>query len=200
MIEKKDTARTILKAAASEFSNHGLAGARIDRIAAHAGVNKAMIYYHFKSKDNLYQTIIDSHLDKIRNFFKERMALLESPEEIFRSLAEFYNTQFIDREFIPIFLREIADGSDRIRNAFGDFIAKGPAVKLRALLKNAIETGEFRAVSVEQTIASFIGMNLYYLLMSPLINKILELKDENDFREKRPEAVFDLFLNGIKAR
>lgn len=200
MIEKKDTARTILTAATDEFSKYGLAGARMDRIAATAGVNKAMIYYHFRNKDSLYQTIIDTHLDKIRNFFKERISLLEDPEEIFKSLAEFYNTQFIDREFIPILLREIADGSDRIRNAFGDFIAKGPAIKLKAVLENAIEKGEFRRVSIEHTIASFIGMNLYYLLMSPLINKILEITDENDFREKRPESVFDLFVNGVKVR
>src|SRR5213592_978323 len=48
----------ILAAAALEFSARGFAGARVDRIARRAKVNKAMLYYHFKSKDRLYKTLL----------------------------------------------------------------------------------------------------------------------------------------------
>jgi AcrR family transcriptional regulator len=43
----------ILAAAALEFAERGFAGARVDRIARRANVNKAMLYYHFMSKDRL---------------------------------------------------------------------------------------------------------------------------------------------------
>lgn len=197
---KKDTAQKIIEAAAEEFAGHGLAGARIDRIAKLAGVNKAMIYYHFKSKDELYQTIIDRHLNKISNFFRERVALLDNPDEIFRTLSEFYNSQFIDKNFIPILLREIASGGDIIKKSFGDFLSKGPVMKLKGVIEEAARTGAFRPVNSRQAIASFIGMNLFYLFMSPMVNQILEIEDEKEFREKRPDAVFDLFFYGIKAK
>src|SRR3954468_2337586 len=48
----------LLAAAATEFAAHGFAGASVDRIARHARVNKAMIYYHFKSKAALYGEIL----------------------------------------------------------------------------------------------------------------------------------------------
>src|SRR6185436_18301871 len=48
----------ILAAAALEFSERGLAGARVDRIARRARVNKAMIYYHFGSKQALYRAVL----------------------------------------------------------------------------------------------------------------------------------------------
>src|SRR5581483_4728087 len=48
----------ILAAAAAEFSERGFAGARVDRIARRARVNKAMLYYHFKSKQHLYRTLL----------------------------------------------------------------------------------------------------------------------------------------------
>jgi AcrR family transcriptional regulator len=48
----------LIAAAASEFARRGFAGANVDRIARAAGVNKAMIYYHFKSKAALYQEIL----------------------------------------------------------------------------------------------------------------------------------------------
>ena len=181
--DKKNSASSILEAATKEFSQYGLSGARIDRIAERAQVNKAMIYYHFRSKEQIYQTIIERHLDKLRHFFKERMVWLDDPEDIFHNLAEFYNSQFISPAFIPILLREIASGGERIINTFAEF-----------------EQGSFRKIDSRQAIASFIGMNLYYLIMSPLINKILEIENEKDFRENRPEAIVDLFLNGIRTK
>jgi AcrR family transcriptional regulator len=48
------TRKRILHAAIREFSAHGLAGARTDAIAASAKVNKALLYYYFKSKSSLY--------------------------------------------------------------------------------------------------------------------------------------------------
>src|SRR6188472_266478 len=48
----------ILAAAAGEFAARGFAGARVDRIARRARVNKAMLYYHFKSKERLYRTLL----------------------------------------------------------------------------------------------------------------------------------------------
>ncbi len=198
--DKKNTASLILEAATEEFSKFGLAGARIDRIAKLAGVNKAMIYYHFQSKEKLYQTIIEQFVDKLRHFFKERIVLLDNPEEIFLNLSEFYNSHFANPTFIPILLREIASGGDMIKKTFAEFMAEGPAHKLKAVIENSVEQGSFRNIDSRQAIASFIGMNLFYLIMSPLVNNILEIKDEKDFREKRPEAIVDLFFNGIKTK
>lgn len=60
------TQAQILDAAEEEFARYGLAGAKIDAIAARTGVVKAMIYYYFESKEGLYQAVmqrIGSELD-----------------------------------------------------------------------------------------------------------------------------------------
>ena len=51
--------RAILEAAAAEFANEGIAGARIDAIAAAAGVNKALLYYYFQDKETLYGAVLE---------------------------------------------------------------------------------------------------------------------------------------------
>jgi TetR/AcrR family transcriptional regulator len=56
------TQRAILAAALDEFSVHGPAGARIDRIAAAAGVNKRMLYHYFGSKDGLWAALLADQL------------------------------------------------------------------------------------------------------------------------------------------
>jgi AcrR family transcriptional regulator len=51
------TRRRLLDTARAEFSAHGIAGARVDRIAASSGVNKAQIYHYFGSKDELFDAV-----------------------------------------------------------------------------------------------------------------------------------------------
>lgn len=56
------TKRLLLEAATQEFSDHGLAGARVDRIATAAGVNKERIYQYFGKKDELFAAVLHSRL------------------------------------------------------------------------------------------------------------------------------------------
>lgn len=56
------TRERILAAATAEFAQHGLAGARVDRIATTAASNKAQLYAYFGSKDALFDTIFDAHV------------------------------------------------------------------------------------------------------------------------------------------
>lgn len=63
------TRKRILEAAVAEFSRYGIAGARVDRIAAAAGSNKAMIYAYFGSKDGLLEAVggwlVAWHLEEV---------------------------------------------------------------------------------------------------------------------------------------
>src|SRR5712671_2080560 len=53
----QDTKRRILAAATEEFTEHGIAGARVDRIAAAANSNKAMLYAYFGNKEQLFDAV-----------------------------------------------------------------------------------------------------------------------------------------------
>jgi AcrR family transcriptional regulator len=54
------TRRRLLRAATEEFAAYGIAGARVDRIAAAAQSNKAQIYHYFGSKDGLFDAVFDA--------------------------------------------------------------------------------------------------------------------------------------------
>lgn len=56
------TRRRLLDAATAEFAEHGLAGARVDRIAQAAGVNKERIYQYFGKKDDLFAAVLGTRL------------------------------------------------------------------------------------------------------------------------------------------
>jgi len=58
------TKRRILDAALAEFSEKGIAGARVDAIAERAGINKRMLYYYFGSKEELFHEILQRRVDE----------------------------------------------------------------------------------------------------------------------------------------
>jgi AcrR family transcriptional regulator len=59
------TRERILRAAATEFARHGVAGARVDRIAATARANKERIYHHFGSKERLFEAVMNDAMVQI---------------------------------------------------------------------------------------------------------------------------------------
>src|ERR1035438_1124525 len=75
---KRGVARrqAILSAAERIFATAGLAGARTDEIAAAAGVNKALLYYYFQSKEHLYEAVVEDHF---REFNRRALEILEAP-------------------------------------------------------------------------------------------------------------------------
>jgi AcrR family transcriptional regulator len=63
--DRAESARLLLEASAVEFAQHGVGGARIDRIAERAGVNKASIYTYFGKKDDLFEAAITEKLGEL---------------------------------------------------------------------------------------------------------------------------------------
>jgi AcrR family transcriptional regulator len=196
------TQEKILAAAREEFGARGLDGARVDRIARAAGVNKAMIYYHFRSKEQLYETVVQQFIDSLAKFLGRVLTEEADLESLLLAVSAFYGRVFeTSREMRPIMLREMAAGGDRARNLFIKMFTEVDAPrKIRALFESEVRKGRLRKVDTPQTFVSFVGMNLFYLLFAPVINSIWEIQDEQSFRRSRPEAVVDLFLNGVRSR
>ncbi len=59
------TRQRLIDAARTEFAGFGIAGARVDRIAANAGANKAQIYHYFGSKDRLFDAVWESVVQQV---------------------------------------------------------------------------------------------------------------------------------------
>lgn len=83
------TRQAILAAATDEFAENGLAGGRVDRIAEVSGANKRMIYYYFRSKDDLYLAVLEAMYTAMRE--SERTLSLDhlAPLDALRTLVEF---------------------------------------------------------------------------------------------------------------
>ena len=199
---KSGSRAKILNAAMNEFAELGLAGARVDRIARRAGVNKAMIYYHFASKEDLYQKVIEGEMERLIALFQVQIEEVRDTEELLLALSEnYYNLLGADSKFGPIAIREMASGGKRLKAAMVNLVAKrGLSGKLKRIIDQGKRDGRYRDIDSRQALISFISMNLFYLVMAPVVNAIWEIKDDKKFRKERPQAVVDLFMRGLEAR
>src|SRR5216683_204597 len=68
------TARRIVATAEDIFAEQGLAGARMDEIARAAKVNKALLYYYFRSKEELHRFVLEALLSQLRTSVDEAVA------------------------------------------------------------------------------------------------------------------------------
>ena len=109
-----DSQAAIFNAAAVEFSELGYDAAGVDRIAARAGVNKAMLYYHFGSKRALYIEVLR---DMFRAVGARARAIADGQGTALEKLDLWIATIVTEAAarpwFPPIMLRELASGAPR---------------------------------------------------------------------------------------
>src|SRR6185503_6050688 len=135
----------ILAAAALEFAARGFAGARVDRIARRARVNKAMIYYHFKSKRALYCALLREMFTLAGNRLEQIASSdLPSPEKIDEAIALFADMIQQHAAFPAVMLREVAEGGAHLDAETLTALTRVPRL-VAAIVQEGISAGVFRA-------------------------------------------------------
>ncbi len=189
-----DVMQRILEAATEVFATQGLAGARMDEIAARAGVSKALIYYHVPDKESLYASVMSATLTAARETLLETVAPGRDPEErlrlAIRAIAALAAT---NPHFAPLMLREIATGGAvlpdeilvQMRTVFGVI---GDA------LREGIEAGTFREVDPVTTHMLVAGGVLVLIAGTPIRQRVRGASRA----EAIPEDVASLLLEGIR--
>lgn len=196
------TRKRILDAALGEFATRGVAGARVDRIAKTAGVNKAMIYYHFDSKEELYHTILDEFFYDVISKIRREVGAESTLEDRLRVLAEHYNEVFAqDRAVLRLMLRELANPDSPVPERVARRMQEtGLPQQLQAAFLDERQSGAVRELDGRQAMSSFIAMNIGFFVMLPIIQRVLEIDDLEQFIQERKSAVVDIFLLGVRIR
>ena len=156
----------ILAAARDEFAEHGLGGARVDRIAERAGLNKRLIYYYCEDKEKLFQAVLEQTYRDIRD--RERELHLEDldPVDAVKRLVEFTWNYYLEH---PEFLTLLNSANlHRARHLQGSRRARelnSPLIETLALiLERGRRAGVFRGgVDPVQLYVSIAGLSYFYL-------------------------------------
>lgn len=190
----------ILAAAVEEFAANGFFGARTQAIADTAGVNKAMLHYYFRTKENLYGHVIAGALRRILNQVGQAWLTQDSVQSRLEKVVDAYMDNYERNPgFLKIILREFVDGGERLRNVFREIKDLGPLASGVTLPQIVDRIGSELGLSLAQTthlIVNVVGM-CAISFVSPLLLETLghfKVEDLGLYLKDRRAAVKSMTL------
>ena len=166
-----ETRQRILDAAAREFAANGLAGARTEAIAAAAGVNKALLYYYFDSKDRLYQAALEDIAARVRDTTMATLLRDVSPgERILRAALNHFDRILSQQVFQSLMQQEMIrlhKGESAVWPVIVKKVFEPVMILYRAMVREGIASGELIATDWMQIHLSSLGANVLYFLSAP---------------------------------
>jgi TetR/AcrR family transcriptional regulator len=172
-----ETRSRILEAALSEFAANGLAGARTENIAQAAGVNKALLYYYFESKEKLYSAALEMVSARVRDRSMAVFLRDASPgERMLRAALDHFDRILTQREFQTLMQHEMMrlhKGEEGellilVKRIFAPLHAM-----FQSMVREGIASGELIEADWLQMVLTALGGNVFYFLSAPVWRHIL---------------------------
>jgi TetR/AcrR family transcriptional regulator len=156
----------LLSAAAAEFAARGFAGAKVDRIAAKARLNKAMIYYHFRNKAALYREILTGVFRTIADAVSSDVTAAD-PEDQIRQFVRTIAREAAGRpHFAAMWLRELADGAAHVDAPILNEMQRVLQV-LAGIIQRGVAAGQFQSAHPLVVQVSIVGPILVFAASAP---------------------------------
>ena len=198
--KRPETIRRILHAAEAIFAERGLAGARTTAIARAARVNKALLYYYFRSKEDLHRFTLELMFMQLRSQVSAALAGPLSPPERLRGYVNAYFDFVTDHPTYPRLIQR-------------QLMSRGPGLggivekyfrplneRLMATIRAGIAGGDFRKVDPRQTALTLVAMTVFYFSAAPVLRELWRCDPLSPSRQAaRRVAVLDFLEHGLFA-
>jgi TetR/AcrR family transcriptional regulator len=175
--QPEESRAAILAAAAQEFAEHGIAGARTDTIAQEAGVNKALLYYYFKDKETLYGAVLDDAFSGLKKtVFQVLDSDLPPREKILAYAGAYFDFIAANQLYPRLMQREMMRAregqSPHIEKVIKNYI-QPIFLRVSEVLRQGIAEGQFRSINPAHFVQSIVAMIVFYFSSAPMMQKIV---------------------------
>jgi TetR/AcrR family transcriptional regulator len=194
----------ILEAATAEFAAHGYFGARTQAIADAARVNKAMLHYYFRSKENLYGRVIKAAFARILKQVGAAWLDAGPLKTRLQGVVDSYMDNYeCNPGFLKIILREVVDGGERFRRIFKEMQDKDSISAEWTPVDLVGRVAEELGLSPGETVhllINLIGMCVISFTSPPLLESVLnfDVSDFEAFLKERRVAIKSMMLAYVR--
>lgn len=183
------TKDAIFYSAIKVFSNNGYNGATMDEIASSAGVAKGTLYYHFKSKEDIFKYIITEGVNIMKNEIDEATNKEKSALEKLKAVCRVQlSLIYRNRDFFKVIASQL--WGKELRQLELRDIMKSYIIHIEEFVKDAMEAGSIKKGNSLFVSYAFLG-TLCSVSLYEVVNK------ENDDINNSIESLMNYILNGI---
>lgn len=197
--KKDNTEEKILIAAQSVFIEKGMDGARMQEIANHAGINKALLHYYFRTKQKLFEAIFKK---VFKSILPNIMEMVHSDLPIEKKLGIFiekYIELLLKNPFVPTFILKEMNRDPGFLAATIKSSGIQP-VEILAMFEREMEAGNIRKMDPRDLMANILGLSIFPIAAGPLLNILFFDNNKQEYErfiQKRKETVKTFILNSI---
>jgi len=185
------TKERILQAAARIFGTFGYAKTNIEDIAHEAGIGKATIYHYFKSKEDVFLTIVRNEAHALEIRIDEALKKTGSPQE---KLKTFFLTQykhlFDNINFYNLTQEQLLGFHPIVFKGLNEF-NKYRTQRIRQIVEEGIEMGVFKPINLDLLTEMLIDLNKGAFIPLKMQGKGFDVKKHIDF-------LFEIIFKGIE--
>jgi TetR/AcrR family transcriptional regulator len=203
-----ETQQKILRAAQAEFGELGLQGARMQRIADRAGLNKALLHYYFRSKEALYALTIKSIAVQVWGSFAEQMQDRPADinaREIIKTLVSVFINTLKNHQYLPrIMVRELTEGGTIalpiLQNIIKNVVATPQG--FAGMLMKEMDRGRIKKIELPHIMINILGMCISTFIFKPALQAIapelgVTIEYDDKFFQARITAITETICDGI---
>ena len=202
--ERQSKEQQILAAAEQEFLTKGYDGARTTSIAQAAGVTHAMLHYYFRTKEQLFERIVD---EKFETMSHSMFAIMGDPSlpivERIKGGIEAHFDFIAANPLLPRFvINEIISRPERYKLLYKRVgaVINNVYCDLQFEIDRSAERGEIEWVDVKMLLISILSLNIFtfiaYPFMEPLMGELMA--DREGFLAARKAENIETILRRIK--
>ncbi len=205
MQKKENKENEILEAAEKLFAEKGFKGATTTLIAAEAGVTHAMLHYYFRTKDQIFLKVLDTYTEKIRQNLKSIMVSEINDTDFMRKVIEISFDFFNEHSGqMSLFFEACKERPELIKD-YVDKLGKhiDPIIRShQEKVSKAVAGGQIKKITFIDLIIDIISVCAITPFLSPLLNNVLELSEEqkNVFMEARKHEAVELIVNRLTGK
>lgn len=192
----------IIEAAADVFEEKGFAGARMQQIADHAGINKSLLHYYFRSKELLFEKIF---MIIAKRAFGKSVLTLEKEGTVFEKIRKFFETHqdllWKNGNFPIFFLNEVNQNPELITKLLEKIELTEQLTNFINQIKTEKKSGIIRDdVDPVHLIVNIISLSIFPYLGKPILKEVMATVDVNyeDFLAKHRTNIAQFVINSIK--
>lgn len=195
------TEEKILSAAREVFHRKGFAAARMQEIADEAGINKAMLHYCFKNKDQLFEAVFLNAFGQLAPQINE---IFNSEETLFVKIEKFtesYISFVMENPFLPQFVVQELNNNPEFAQKILNHPNRPNPSKLIVQIQKEIELGIIKPIHPKQLVLDVLSMTVFPFVAQIMVRGMIGIPEDEFYQlmNERKTHIAKQIINSIKA-
>lgn len=195
---EQETEEKIFRAAQTVFQQKGFDGARMQEIADEAEINKSMLHYYYRSKDNLFLQVFQAGVKKIMPQLFGILASEKELKEKVHAVVNFYHDMYGENPHLPSFvIYEMNQHPERFKEFIASMHIQLPQIFIKQV-QDAVAEGIVKPINAHQFLINMVSLCMMPMIARRMVQTLFTMEDAayKTFLEERRSLIPNMILNG----